>query len=130
MNINKETLEKMAYLHSCGFEPSSYFDIEGVHGRHFVDKDYAEAELSGLINDLKELKPYFTESRLWSLLPDNLYEDLYEFGINKSGIGYLPGEGRSGRLMRWKAFNNLHTGLLDLTIWACKQGHLKAEEKQ
>jgi hypothetical protein len=113
--MNKELLKKMQWLADKGFKPDAGYCEAHKPTGHMLTFDPP----FGL--------PWFSESYLWVLLPDNLHEDLYEFGINKSGIGYLPGEGRSGRLMRWKTFNNLHSALLDLVIWCVKEGYLKGE---
>jgi hypothetical protein len=129
--MNKETLEKMRWLYDAGFEPDmwireaaddySYFDLTS-------SKAYSEGRFV-------RPKPYFTESRLWSLLPKKITTNPRDEGyaylaINKASIlGYFGTWATKALEIDIKE-TDLHTALLDLTIWTVKEGHLKAEEKQ
>jgi hypothetical protein len=116
--MNKETIEKMAWLYEQGFKP---------------DAGYCEAyKPTGymLTFDPSFGLPYFTESRLWSLLPTRFIKDGNEYHLyitNDLELGYVSGKDCPIQLRSWLT---LHASLLQLTIWAVKKGHLKVKEKQ
>ncbi len=159
--MNKELLEKMNYLYSVGFEPDMWYSSTDG-GMTFALFYYQQ---------LDDDQPYFTESRLWSLLKrlkihipnflcieareyDNedvkyylangfTEQDLIEMsaeiredsdfyldflGDNIGFYSYYP-DGIKNILHEIKHdIDNLHTGLLDLTIWTVREGHLKANK--
>lgn len=120
---NPETLAKMEYLHECGFVPDMWswdYDNNSKLVLH-------SSKLS------EDRQPYFTESALWSLLPKKI--TVYK---KDEGYGYLAINGALilGYFGTWstKGFEvdiketTLHSALLDLTIWAVKEGYLKVKE--
>lgn len=130
MEPTQEILEKMTWLHSQGLEPNIYWDKEAPHGYGFVNKDYAEKELLEQIKQNKIL-PYYSESHLWSLLPEEIKTKAYtyEFESSIGRIGYYTG-GIEPHWLEWEEIGDLHTALLDLTVWCVKNGYLKAEVRQ
>lgn len=122
--MNKELLTKMNWLYNAGFEPDM------CYSQHCADnltqwliypaEDFCEDGMSSFI-------AWFSESALWSLLPEKinncskmiLRTDVrYAQSLLVKPLHYEPYPDRS-----------LHTALLDLAIWAIKEGYLKAETK-
>lgn len=124
--MNKELLEKMSWLYSQGFVPdmwqSKYYDP--ADGRTWSENKYQSDE-----NDF--CLPYFTESCLWNLLPQEIINNnrSYELTINNGYLGYWKIEYSKGcfHFHSEETLENLHTALLDLVIWTVKQGYLKPE---
>lgn len=94
--MNTELLEKMRYLHSCGFDCDHSFMGKSENDWQIFKK------LSREEYDLEEspVQPWFSESRLWSLLGKNrrhyvvyqdqdLLEELLDSVIHDIKEGYL-----------------------------------------
>jgi hypothetical protein len=117
--MTNDLLEKMAYLHECGFEPD-YVDCgAGMLCPYSPDEPWDK--------DLDAA--WFSESRLWSLLPHCIND--YELHANENCLSYdnYIGEALWGTLYTEFIETTLHSALLDLVIWCVKEGHLKAEVK-
>jgi len=138
--MNKEILEKMAWLYEQGFKPD-YVDVGAGMLCPYDPNEPFNKELDAA---------WFSESRLWSLLPTRirkdtlhspkgneqtvymhmadckkvLYHSIYPIAQLKEKSDYIL------KVIWLSETVDLHSALLDLTIWAVKEGHLKAEVKQ
>jgi hypothetical protein len=107
--MNKEMLEKMQWLYEQGFKPDLYYKKYSFPiGKFSLEPNSNKGTNAQLIQ--KEY-PYFTESRLWSLLK----KTLFIFKLS-TALKIDPDE-------------LLIEALLNKTICAVKEGHLKAEVK-
>jgi hypothetical protein len=104
--MNKETLEKMAWLYEQGFKSDHYID----HSDSFVTTVTPDdiEHVNKVIAECDFCYPYFTESRLWSLLKE--VSPNWKISTSRNKV--------------------LLEILLDKVIYEIKEGHLKAEEKQ
>jgi hypothetical protein len=140
--MTEEKLNKMRWLHEQGFEP----DMLDVGAGMLVSYD----EELKFINKEDLEPPYFTESKLWSLLPATIrrreehetltgefstsnvfYELVIEKYRKKTSIAYsVPVDQRESLdcLIEFES-DDLHDALLDMVIWCCENKYLKAEEK-
>jgi hypothetical protein len=130
--MDNELLEKMWFLYDAGFEPDRWYS----EINHTLS-DKKQAKMVGLLRpgekDSEKFEfyyehdqPYFTESRLWSLLPNRignnflLITDIYIHYKN-----YDPREDAPDLISIDVSKFTLLEALLDLTIWAVKEGYLK-----
>lgn len=112
--MNNTTLEKMKWLADQGFEPDMW-----------RNNDIRVISICG-VKGFGYWNPYFTESALWKLLPQYI-NDRYTLTSDKSTIGYeIIGHRKCIHYVEIK--QDLHSALLDLTIWTVKEGHLKPQE--
>lgn len=102
--IMTNLLEKMQWLYEQGFVPDRWKLPGDINHLTSCNK---EIDICGTYV-LKLTEPYFTESMLWSLIDS---KPIWE--------GAKPIEVKT----------TLLEALLDLTIWAVKQGYLKPEVK-
>ncbi len=111
----EEKLNKMKWLHEQGFEPDMW--------RGTVEGGYIMLCSDGFRHNQNA---YFTESKLWSLLPKAIMyspkEDAYSYlRISTSmTLSY-------GREPTFYTIPDLHTALLDCVIWCVENKYLKAE---
>lgn len=143
--MNTELLEKMRYLHSCGFEPDMNF-VDDAVSAYFIFHNNGLGTPSLARSDYQ---PWFTESRLWSLLPrsislsyekypavsnaNKLKDGNWDIGFTKQiddySVGYVDLLNYFQVAVKTKD-KDLHAALLDLVVWAVTEGHLKAEDTQ
>lgn len=97
--MTKTLLEKMAWLYSQGFEP----DMAYITHIQCTQSSWEDEGLIAWYGGNNKLKPYFSESRLWSLLPK---------GFDENGI--VPELRENGNL-------TLLEVLLDLVIFSVKK---------
>lgn len=115
----------MKWLHEHGFQPDMW---------EHDDVLYKEQE-----PEYQSSKPYFTESKLWSLLPDRVrageFSDaivIYELVAQKcykSPLFSLAYEAIDAGCLHEIESDDLHDALLDMVIWCCENEYLKAEGK-
>lgn len=129
--MTEEKLNKMKWLHEQGFVPNMFWNTGVISDTRM---DFRGLGLS-VDNDI----PYFTESKLWSLLPDRVrageFSDaivIYELVAQKcykSPLFSLAYEAIFGGCLHEIESDDLHTALLDMVIWCVENKYLKAEEK-
>lgn len=127
-------LEKMQWLYEQGFEP----DMAYVN--HISGCSESAWEDWGLIDWFEGCRqPYFTESCLWSFLPEKILLDNTIFFLKlNTHIMYEPTyftiDEKAGKppmaCLYIKEVENLHSALLDLTIWAVRSGYLTAPKPE
>lgn len=128
--MNQEIIEKMQYLYSCGFVPDVWVVGEDTPVSIITITKCRE----GMTYSLG--KAYFTESRLWSLLPNVIRGFALAQGKDLPGvysIGYFWQLGSSinadDSLITFIG-DDTHINALDLTIWAVKNGYLRSDNKE
>jgi len=98
---NKELLEKMSWLYEQGFRPDQSYEPPSTE-TGFMPKLTFMPDMDIEFDD--EGRPWFSESCLWSLLPEDM------------------------RILSRK-LTEIHSALLDLVIWCVKEQGLKPEVK-
>lgn len=91
-------LELSKKIYEAGFEPDMQMNTWCAEPGDYVIFPY---ENNWHISRKKYIKPYFTESRLWEMLPKNIL----------SGKFY-------------------HLALLELVVWCIENGYIKSEVKE
>lgn len=114
--INKELTEKMQWLYSKGFDPDLWYspdEFDEDDPRIIIYKEqlnFIRPRANDFNMPCRKSFPYFTESRLWSLLTKRSIDV-----VNKIHEVLCNANTKS----------DLHSDLLDLVIWAVKEGYLK-----
>lgn len=119
-------LEKMKKIHAAGFEPDLWF--------------YTDVAKTALYKQYKEnygFKPYFTESRLWELLPDEIFlskkmpskaTGYYDLTLIENVLGYSSKDhyGDYDYLIGFDIDKNtnLHTALIDMVLWCIENNYI------
>ena len=126
-------LEKMAKIYRLtGIEPDSFVYefviMQDVKKDGWEWKD-VKAQVLVKAEDCEPTdKPYYSESKLWEMLPD-VIETYYSFGINKKGLGYLH-DIKPEDVLHWVSFKSLHEALTELVLWCIENGHIKNVVKE
>ena len=134
-------LNKMKWLQEQGFEPDYIFYSEGWCKDGVADLRKV-SDLEGFTKGVNcwfggNKYAWFTESKLWSLLPEIIILDEAVFFRKLNNyIMYEPTyfdidekEGKPPMACLYiKEVKDLHDALLDIVIWCVENEHLKAEQ--
>jgi len=127
----KTKLEKMQKIAQAGFVPDMWtLPLTDSNGNQF----YAYTAYQYCHEDKPNNEAYFTESKLWSILPAKLADGCY-FEMTKdlscAFMGYLSKfvDEKDAINLEIKEGDSLHDALLDLVLWAIAEGHLVKEKE-
>lgn len=139
--MNKELLEKMQWLYEQGFKPDlwylpdQYSDLDPRILEYKEELNFTRPMPVDFNMPCRKSYPYFTESTLWDLLKPITYKkDVYgERDFYFRDLHFVYSEIYEGEYkdedQPYKVDKSLLEHLLDLTIWAVKEGYLKAGVK-
>lgn len=102
------------------------YEATGIEPEWWCNPEYMNANMTLSRMD-RDSKPYYPCKQLWDMLPRDIDDGNYFLECYKGRLVYKSWADSRHEVPDLKQidFEDLHTALLDMTIWAIEEGYIK-----